>query len=323
MTPITARWLPYGLPLHQPWESASGRVDARRGYLLRLDAADGRTGWGDCSPLPEAGIDDAAATRYAEDCAVADLAAQAAAIPLAHWLAGTAVPQAVPVNAALGTLAAITPETVNAAIEAGFPTLKLKVGCAPLALELPRLQAIAAQLPAGTRLRLDANGAWDETTALRFLQACAALPVEALEEPLQAPTLAALGRLQAATAITLALDESLPRLPLDDILAQRTVRRLVLKPARHGGLRATLALARSAQAAGFECVVTSALESACGLLAAAHLAAAVAPGNPAPIAHGLGTAGWFVADTGTPPVIANGHLRLPDSPGLGFVPALS
>lgn len=323
MTPITARWLPYGLPLHRPWESASGRVEARRGYLLRLDAADGRCGWGDCAPLAEAGIDDAAATRHAENCAVADLAAQAAGQSLSAWLAAAPVALEVPVNAALGAVTAVTVDAVQAACAAGFTTLKLKVGCAPLAVELPRLQAITDALPPGISLRLDANGAWDEVTALNFLHACRALPVEAMEEPLRAPTLAGLGRLQAATGITLALDESLPRLPLADILALRPVRRLVLKPARHGGLKATLALAREAQAAGFDCVVTSALESACGLLAAAHLAAAVAPGNAAPIAHGLGTAGWFVADTGTPPVIANGHLRLPDSPGLGFVPALS
>jgi L-alanine-DL-glutamate epimerase-like enolase superfamily enzyme len=64
-----------------------------------------------------------------------------------------------------------------------------------------------------------------------------------------------------------------------------------------------------------QCVVTSSIDSACGVLAAAHLAAALDNG----LAHGLATSSWLTADTGTPPTITNGRLALPDTPGLGFV----
>ncbi len=323
MTPITARWLPYGLPFHRPWESARGRIDGRRGYLLRLEASDGRVGWGDCAPLPEAGIDDEAATRYAEECASQDLAAQAAAVPLSAWLAGKPTPGTIPVNAALGSLAALHPNDIATACTAGFEVLKIKVGLAPPAVEIARLAALCEGLPPTVRLRLDANGAWDAETATDFLARAAGLPVESLEEPLCKPDPQVLAELQRSTAVSIALDESLPRLSTEALLAERPVRRLVLKPARHGGLAATLALARRARASGMECVLTSALESACGLLAVAHLAAALEADGGPELAHGLATAGWFAADTGRPPPLLGARLQLPQGPGLGFVPALS
>lgn len=323
MNIAAARWIPYALPLRQPWITAGGRINERRGRLLRLETADGRVGWGDCAPLPAAGIDEAAATRFAAECARLDLAAQAAGLPLAQWLHGSAVAGEIAVNASLGGATAITPETVAAACAAGFTILKIKVGSAEPDREIRALQTLATGLPAVVRFRLDANRAWDEATAAGFIAACGALPVEAIEEPLRIPDLAALARLQAATAIALALDESLPVLPRETLLAQRPVRRLVLKPATLGGLRTALELARAAQAAGLECVITSALESACGLFAVAHLAAAATAGMNTPPAQGLATAEWFAADTGEPPHLAAGRLILPDIPGIGFAPGIS
>ena len=79
MTVIAADWLPYGLPLRTPWLTSQGRLEERRGRLLRLRTADGLTGWGDAAPLPEFGITDLAAQAFAEETAHLDLAAQRAA----------------------------------------------------------------------------------------------------------------------------------------------------------------------------------------------------------------------------------------------------
>lgn len=319
MTTMAATWLPYRLPLRRPWVTAAGVLCEREGRLLRVADPNGRTGWGDCAPLVAAGIDPAMATRFAEECARLDLAAQAAGQPLATWLAGAPTLTSIPVNAALGDLGNLTDSTLTAAIAAGFTILKIKVGSGDADQEMHHLQALAAQLPVGCRLRLDANRAWDEATARRFLASCADLPVEAVEEPLALPAAAALARLQEATPIALALDESLPCFDLDDLLTHPPIRRLVLKPARQGGLLATRDLVQRARAAGLECILTSSLESACGLAALAHLAAAVAPEQT----HGLATADWLASDTGPSPAIAGGHLQLPPGPGIGFVPWLS
>jgi len=164
--------------------------------------------------------------------------------------------------------------------------------------------------------RLDANGAWDEATAARFLAACARLPVEGVEEPLTRPGAAALARLQADLPFPLAVDESW-HLVDEGFLAAPPVRRLILKPPRHGGLLAALHFGQAATGAGLECIITSSLESACGLTAVAHLAAALAP----QATHGLATGDIFLRDTGDPPPIRSGRLYLPTTPGLGFRPS--
>jgi O-succinylbenzoate synthase len=101
-----------------------------------------------------------------------------------------------------------------------------------------------------------------------------------------------------------------------DFFCHPSVRRLIIKPAREGGLLVSIERALRAKASGIEVIVTSSLESACGLLTCAQLAAAIAP----KAVHGLGTAEWFADDTGATPVIAGGRLYLPQVPGIGFKP---
>ena len=313
MNIVAADWLPYCLPLRSAWHTSQGSFSERHGRLLRLQTDDGLTGWGDYAPLPEFGIGEAAATALAEETAHLDLAAQAAGRSLAEWLGGMPPPTSVVVNALLGPISTLDERTLGEAIAAGFTIVKLKVGVAPPATELARLREICARLPAGVRLRLDANCAWDDEDAAAFVAGCRTLPVEGIEEPLRTPTAAALHALQDAAPFPLAIDESIHLLD-DDFWRSPPVRRLVIKPARLGGLRASVEIARRARATGIECIVTSGLESACGLTALAHLAAAIAP----EACHGLATAGLFATDTGQPPELAGGRMRIPKGPGLGF-----
>jgi O-succinylbenzoate synthase len=308
-----ADWLPYSLPLRRPWQTSRGVLHERQGSLLRLTADDGLSGWGDCAPLPEFGIGESAARALAEECAHLDLAAQRAGLPLAAWLSGTPQPLSLAVNAVLGTLSPSTVVAAQDAVTAGFRVLKIKVGCAAPEQEIAQLEAICAALPAGIKLRLDANGAWPLAAAEYFLAACRELPVDGLEEPLQVPDAATLADLQARVDFPLAIDEALH---LVDHAFWRAppVRRLIVKAGRFGGLLASVASGLRARAAGVECIVTSSLESACGLTACAQLAAAIAP----QACHGLATADWLAADTGTPPAIREGRLWLPQGAGLGF-----
>jgi o-succinylbenzoate synthase len=340
----------YRLPLRAAWTSAAGGFTVREGWLLRLSRADGHCGYGDCAPLPMSGTEtperaaaalqayadqligrptaDALATldaaagsrtpaaRCAVETALLDLLAQDAGRPLTDYLRGGTGARTVAVNAALGGLLSCDAPALTTARADGFDVVKLKVGSAPLAAEIAQLRAIAAQLPTGMRLRLDANRAWDAAQAEIFLAACADLPIEMFEEPLADPQPDTLRRLQARCAFPLALDESLATFDPALLFAAPPVRRLVLKPPRIGGLLPALALARRAAAAGLACVVTSSVDSACGVLAAAHLAAALDNG----LAHGLATSVWLAADTGQTPRVAGGRLQLPDATGLGFVP---
>lgn len=264
------------------------------------------------------------AVRLAIETALLDLTAQAAGLPLAAYLrAGQRPldhdrrpPTGVAVNAALGSVSRVDHERVRGACEQGFPVLKLKVGMASIDSEIAQLRRLATLLPPEVQWRLDANCAWSSGDAERFLRASAELPVEMIEEPLAQPTLQQLQTLQAGTTIALAIDESASVLGLEQILSRRPVRRLVIKPPRLGGLLPAFDLARRAASVGLECVVTSSIESACGVAAAAHLAAAI----DNRLAHGLATSSWLATDTGSPPAIVDGRLMLPRTVGLGFIP---
>ncbi|MEY6432180.1 o-succinylbenzoate synthase [Thioalkalicoccus limnaeus] len=347
---------PYRLPMHDPWVSAHGRLAERSGWLVRIDAAD-HSGFGDCAPLaaagtetpqqakqwldqaghqlvglePGAGLDRcqtigraAPAARYALECALSDLIAQRSGQTLRHWLAPDAG-ERVGVNAMLGSLTTVTHNQIQAACATGYRVLKIKVGLMPAEMERARLAELVASLPPGVGLRLDANGAWDMATASWLLEQLADWPIEAIEEPLRAPSAADLRRLQASTRIPLALDETLhrPDLPADLAGILRgdpgisPTRRLVLKPAAIGGLRTTLEQAQQAISAGLQIVITSLIESAAGLWPTLQLAAALPAGQPP---HGLATSSWLVRDLGAPPVIDEGQVRLPRSPGSGFRP---
>jgi o-succinylbenzoate synthase len=345
-----ARLQPYALPLKAAWQSATSALSVRSGWLIRLETDSGLIGYGECAPLPSHGSEDPAtaehalnqwaaalpgqwvetalaelttsvthatpATRAAIETALLDLLSQQAGIPLANYLCQQECRRSVAVNAMLGTAVGFTEAQHTEALAANYSVIKLKVGLAVPEDEIAALHRLAQRLPASTRLRLDANRAWTMESAQRYCAALSGLPIESIEEPLAQPEAKDLHALQQQLPFPLALDES-----LHDLLAQFPVsevpaRRLVLKLAPLGGLLPALVLAQRASAAGLECVVTTGIDSACGTLAAAHLAAAL--GNS--LAHGLATSAWLARDTGPAPGIENGGLHLPAGSGLGFCP---
>lgn len=342
-----SRIIPYRLPLRQPWRSARGVFTHRAGWLVRLETETGLAGHGDCAPLPEAGTETAEAAlacleeavpllhgntpgeaqdnldgnactlpaaRCALETALLDLLAQQAGLPLARWLNAEA-PLTVKANAMLGGLEEGVAGLAAAALAEGFSALKLKVGLAAPEIELERLRRLAAGLPPGTLLRLDANGAWSMEQAKRFIGGAAGLPVESLEEPLAHPRITRLRQLQLLAPFPLAIDESLRNLGAEGVLAEAAVRRLVLKPMVLGGVRPSFALAKRAERAGIECVATSTVDSAVGVLAAAHLAAALGNG----LAHGVATSSWLLSNVGNAPQLESSRIDLDNGMnGLGF-----
>lgn len=341
--------IPYQIPLLQEWRSAQGDFNERCGWLVHLVDTSGVTGYGDCAPLPQAGTEPAefAETWLQEhlnslvmkdvekllskppptgnvppaaycglETALLDLHTKQAGIPIATYLNPNAA-KSILVSANIGSLNNDTGRHADEAIAQGFQILKLKVGLTNIDEELRRLHLLSEALPPNCQLRLDANLAWSEESARRFIEGIKGLPVESLEEPLQETNLTTLAELQQASDCSLALDESLECLELDRILHEKPVRRLILKPMARGGLRACLNIARKAEDAGLEIVVTSTVDSAAGIWAATQLAAALGEQHTT-LAHGLATTSWFSYDLGPSPEIINGHIELPNTPGLGF-----
>jgi o-succinylbenzoate synthase len=335
-TVVAARLRPYDLALKRPWRMAGTELSSRRGWLVEVETKSGVRGYGDYAIPPTArsagdeerrlvdlaqaasglGLEDALRTlsnaspvRWAMECALLDALARHRGRPLRCLLDGGAAAR-VAVNAVA------EPDGLALALAAGYRVVKMKVGRQAPAVEAATLRRL--DIPPGIRLRLDANCSWSWDDAAWFLEAVGDLPIESLEEPLNRPSLARLATLQNLTAIDLAVDESLPSLGADAVIDRRPVRRLVLKPAVLGGLFAALDVAKRARAAGMTSVVTTSLESAVGVAAAAHLAAAV---DGSGLAHGLSTAEWLAEDVARPLPVQDAWIDLGNGPGLGVIPA--
>jgi o-succinylbenzoate synthase len=52
---LTARWVPYRVPLRAPFATAAGELAERRGFVVRVEDEDGTIGHGECAPLPAHG----------------------------------------------------------------------------------------------------------------------------------------------------------------------------------------------------------------------------------------------------------------------------
>jgi len=343
---ITRCWIePYDLAFADAWRSARGDADRRCGQVLWLEDETGRIGVGECAPLPMAGTErpeaalswleaaaasltgccveaglagfeasaDHPAASCALECALLDLLSARAGRTLRRWLSPDSGDR-FRVNASIGALDRDVSRRARSAIAAGFEVLKIKLATAPPEAERAALAQLVATLPAGVRLRLDANGGWDERAAREWLRVLEGWPIESLEEPLRDPSLASLEQLQTGCDFPLASDESLPDLLASGLPAATGLRRAVLKPAVLGGARRTLAVAERLKELGIACVVTTTLEAAPGRWLVAQCAAALDEG----LAHGLDTGGWLATDLGEGPPMSDGWCRLPRRPGLGF-----
>ncbi len=300
----------YALPFRAPVRTAHGAWPVREGVLVRItprERGDGKmdapaSGWGEAAPIPWFGTEsveeiEAACRGLAEWGEAARFAAvparlaclrhalamamenlRASDLPAAAGDPGQAGPSGAGRAAAWG-VAALLPAgraalaAIGPKAEAGFRVFKWKVGVGDVSDELALLDDVCAVLPAGAKLRLDANGAWDRRRAERWLERCADRPVEFLEQPVAATARGAddlLLGLAGDFPTPIALDESL--VGEGDIarwLGAGWPGIFVVKPALLAEPRAALARLATAQA---RVVFSSALETAVGAQAALRLA---------------------------------------------------
>jgi muconate cycloisomerase len=149
-------------------------------------------------------------------------------------------------------------------------TFKVKIGALAPAADLARLRCLAGALEGRATLIVDANQAWDETTALRCLPALAEIGVTLVEQPLPAWNIAGMARLRARSTVPLMADECV--FDVHDMLAvaQTGAADVVsLKLVKHAGLLGLRRVAAVAEAAGIGLYGGCLLESSIG--AAAHL----------------------------------------------------
>lgn len=306
---------PYLLPLTAPLALKGVTHARREGILLRLEDRDGHVGWGDCAPLPGFSSETLAASgeqlarlapwldgrrpdtawgnpdhhihaeidalalhpsaRFALDLALLDLASRAAGVPIPHLLHPD--PEvSIPINALLAgdDDAAMLDEATRLA-EAGYHTLKLKVGRGRVEDDVVRVSALRRRVGPRVSIRCDANQAWNMDDALYFAEGIAGLGVEYVEEPLRQP--GDLAVLWFDSRLPIALDESLGDLEPEDLQGKGYATAVVLKPTLLGGVIRTLRFAAGAQALGTRPVISGAFES--GIAMRGHVGVAAASGG--------------------------------------------
>lgn len=320
---LTIQVQPYRLAFVRPLVTAAGTFSHREGWIVRVRDGE-RSGYGDCSPWPGFGstlsrvrahmgeltdleVSELPEVRSAVACAVSDLEAQKAGVALARWLSPTAKESAA--THALVSDAA----TAQAAVEAGYTALKVKVASDPVTVDCRRVRSIREAVGADVRLRIDANGGWTVGSACDALTAMRDLQLDLVEQPVTG--LDAMARVREKTGARLAADESITSAEsLDQVVKLAAADVVVLKPAFLGGVRATLELANEARAAGLHVIITHALESAIGRAHALHLACALADDAIC----GLGQP--LAEDVARFPTLQGGRIAHPPGPGLGLVP---
>jgi o-succinylbenzoate synthase len=314
---VRAEFVPYAIAFREPVVTGTRAWAVRRGAWLRLGDDEGREGLGEAAPLgPLASAEEAALAVGGEpwraaafDLARLDLESCRQGVPLAAlWVR---VPRASVACNALVKAIGIEPAAgeAAAAVSSGFRTLKLKVGAASPSTDIARVREVRQRVGPGIRLRVDANGAWDEATAREVLRAIAPFDIDYAEDPVPGDP----ASLRPA-GVPLALDARTLEAGWAAVRA-RSVEALVLKPMALGGPTATRDLALAAIEAGLAVTVTSSFDTPVGIAGALHLAASL-PGPE--VAHGLATA-ELLAETplvGLPRVV-DGRLALPAGPGLG------
>jgi len=262
------------------------------------------------------------------DCALHDLAARRAGVPLWRHLLDLAGAPARPAATREVSVYAsgINPErpgdTVAALRQAGYTAFKLKVGFGA-ARDLANLADVRAAAGADADVMVDANQAWDLDSAIAMGRRLAELAPGWLEEPLRADRpWPEWQRLAAASGIPLAAGENVIGVDaFDALIASRAI--AVVQPdlAKWGGVSGMLDVIGRVEAAGLR-HCPHYLGAGIGLLASAHVLAANARAG-----------GLLEVDANENPLrtllcpplasLRDGRITLDVAPGLGIEPDIA
>ncbi len=203
---------------------------------------------------------------------------------------------------------------------AGYRAFKIKVGLASPEADAERTRIVCKALKARDREYLvssDANQGYSADAALRYVQALADCGLDFFEQPVAAHDLDGMARVASAVpSLWIGADEGIHAAA--DIVRhheRNAARGASLKAIKLGGLRALYEAGCLCDRLGMRINISCKTgESSVASAAAAHIAAVV----PA-LAWGLTVTNPGLAEdvVVAPLVVDNGHVAVPDGPGLG------
>ena len=157
----------------------------------------------------------------------------------------------------------------------GFTCIKLKIGAIDFDKELQLLRFIREHFtPEQVEIRVDANGAFNEISALDKLTQLSEFKLHSIEQPIQKNNTDSMAELCKITPFPIALDEELIGVfslaEKEQLLLKIKPQYIILKPSFIGGFRGTQEWISLAKKHKIGWWVTSALESNIGLNAIAQ-----------------------------------------------------
>jgi L-alanine-DL-glutamate epimerase-like enolase superfamily enzyme len=176
-------------------------------------------------------------------------------------------------------------------ISQGFSTFKIKLGAEDLKINLAKMKQISSLAGANTALRVDPNQAWDFEYSKSFLEelARANIEIEYLEQPVGRNRVKDLAALSALHLSPIMADESLFTLDdLDLLIKLKACSWVNIKLLKSGGIAPAKAIAERAIENSLKVSIGSMMEGSGGVMAAALLAASLAP----EVVHDLDAAWW-------------------------------
>lgn len=197
----------------------------------------------------------------------------------------------------------------NNKVEAGFTCIKFKVGAHDFDSECRLLERFRKNHRyESIEIRLDANGAFPNDTALSMLKDLSRFHIHSIEQPIAVKQEDAMARLCREGAIAIALDEELIGVPLSSapgLLRTLKPAFLILKPTLIGGFDRCDDWIREAFKYDINWWSTSALEGNIGLFDIAQWVSSYPVTRP----QGLGTGSLFVTNFPQNTRVESGYLH--------------
>jgi o-succinylbenzoate synthase len=195
-------------------------------------------------------------------------------------------------------------------LKKGFSCLKMKIGSINFDAEVNLLKSIRKEFSSSEiELRVDANGAFSPTEALRKLETLSALKIHSIEQPIQQGQVQAMAALCANTPLPIALDEELIGVfsssKKKELIETIKPQYIILKPSLVGGFSGTKEWVSIAEKNNAAWWITSALESNVGLNAISQFTYTLKSKLP----QGLGTGSLFTNNIKSPLEVNKGALH--------------
>ena len=304
-------------PLERPFGWSQGWIDQRSTTLVKVSTDDGLVGWGEGAaaglidgllaplligqdPMDRAGLWErmfhalyngnnavglAGSALSALDIALWDLAGKATGLPVCALLGGKVRDKVAVYATGLYYTEGEFPDRLldeaRGYVAAGFKGMKTKVGGLSIAEDVARVRALREAIGPDIHLMVDANEAYNATTAIRLGQKLAELDLVWFEEPVNAQDLDAYLEVKATLPMAIAGGENLrTRYEFKPYLTRRAYD-IVQPDIMHcGGITEMQRICAMANACGIQ-VNPHVWGSPVMIAATLHLAATLPPCPPA------------------------------------------